>query len=103
MLHWHGDTFDLPHSAKLLASSDQYPHQAFSIGDHVLALQFHPEVTTKGLENWYVGHACELSHAKIDVRELRAQSVRNGAALESSAQRFWREWLRSACDAAVLT
>ncbi len=45
VLHWHGDTFDLPTGAKLLASSEATKHQAFAIGDKVLALQFHLEAT----------------------------------------------------------
>ena len=44
MLHWHGDTFTLPDGVKLLASSHVYPHQAFSRGPNVLALQFHAEM-----------------------------------------------------------
>ncbi len=42
-LHWHGDTFDLPERATLLASTDLVKHQAFSIGDKILGVQFHPE------------------------------------------------------------
>lgn len=99
VLHWHGDTFDLPPVASLLASSDQYPHQAFAVGRHLLALQFHPEVTAQGLENWYVGHACELAHAKIDVRELRSQAARYSSTLEAAAKKLWHEWLASACGA----
>ena len=52
VLHWHGDTFDLPKNAVLLASSALYPNQAFSIGSHILALQFHIEVATESLEKW---------------------------------------------------
>jgi GMP synthase-like glutamine amidotransferase len=44
VLHWHGDTFDLPHGAVHLARSDRYANQAFRFGDRVLALQFHLEV-----------------------------------------------------------
>lgn len=43
-LHWHGDTFDLPKGANLLASSELTPQQAFSFGTTVLALQFHFEM-----------------------------------------------------------
>ncbi|MFW5694418.1 MAG: type 1 glutamine amidotransferase [Alkalispirochaeta sp.] len=44
VLHWHGDTFDLPPEATLLASSQAYPHQAFAVREHVLGLQFHLEM-----------------------------------------------------------
>ena len=50
VLHWHGDTFDLPPGAQLLASSDLYPNQAFSYGGNVLALQFHVEVDSRRIE-----------------------------------------------------
>jgi len=42
-LHWHGETFDLPPDAVLLASSAQYPHQAFRVGRRAWGLQFHVE------------------------------------------------------------
>jgi GMP synthase (glutamine-hydrolysing) len=44
-LHWHGETFDLPHGAKLLARSKITVNQAFGVGQHVLGLQFHMEAT----------------------------------------------------------
>ena len=42
-LHWHGDTFELPADAVLLASSERYPNQAFRVGDRAWGLQFHVE------------------------------------------------------------
>lgn len=50
-LHWHGDTFDLPVGAALLASSSAYPHQAFRIGSG-LGLQFHVEATAEMTLEW---------------------------------------------------
>lgn len=72
VLHWHGDTFDLPAQAELLASSDLYPNQAFRVGPHILALQFHAEVAADSLEKWLIGHTCELRQAQIDIPTLRA-------------------------------
>ena len=53
VMHWHGDTFDLPPGAVLLASSDLYSHQAFSFGKSVYGLQFHIEVTKEMVADWF--------------------------------------------------
>lgn len=43
VFQWHGDTFDLPAGAILLARSAACSHQAFLYNKKVLALQFHLE------------------------------------------------------------
>ena len=53
VLHWHGDTFTLPHGAVLLASSKLYKHQAFRFGKHVYGFQFHIEVTKEMILEWF--------------------------------------------------
>jgi GMP synthase (glutamine-hydrolysing) len=96
VLHWHGDTFDLPAGASHLAATGRYINQAFAAGPHALGLQFHPEVQAAALERWYVGHACELGAARVDIPQLRADAVRHAPALAAAARRFWRCWLDTA-------
>jgi GMP synthase (glutamine-hydrolysing) len=94
VLHWHGDTFDLPEGAALLASSDLYPHQAFSWGERVLALQFHIETTARGLERWFVGHAGEIAGtAGLSVPMLRDETARHAAGAEARGRRCFAAWL----------
>jgi GMP synthase (glutamine-hydrolysing) len=93
VLHWHGDRFEIPDNATLLASSDICDNQAFSVGDYALGFQFHLEVTAAGLESWLVGHACELSHAGIDPRTLREDATRYSAKLSSAARQVVGHWL----------
>lgn len=82
VLHWHGDTFDLPSNAELLASSNIYPHQAFRVGQNILGLQFHPEVASDSLEKWLIGHHAELHQAKMNIPLLRSANQRYATQLE---------------------
>ncbi|RXZ36806.1 glutamine amidotransferase [Oxalobacteraceae bacterium CAVE-383] len=66
VLHWHGDTFDLPAGAIRLASTTDYANQAFSLEKHVLALQFHLEMQPAAVGAWTRGHAAELAAAGIE-------------------------------------
>lgn len=93
VLHWHGDTYDLPGDAVLLAYTELVTNQAFSIGSNVLGLQFHGEMDGGDIEHWLVGHACELACAGIDPRVIRADTVRHGAALAAAGSRLFADWL----------
>jgi GMP synthase (glutamine-hydrolysing) len=52
IFQWHGDTFDLPHGAQLLASSPLCKNQAFRYGDNIYGFQFHLEVDKPMIERW---------------------------------------------------
>ncbi len=94
MFHWHGDTFDLPKDAVLLAGTEVCPHQIFSWGEAALAFQCHPEVRAQDLEKWFVGHAVEIAAARaVNVPQLRDDTRRYGAALERQGKKLFGEWL----------
>lgn len=63
VLHWHGDTFDLPKDAIHLAKSDRCENQAFRYGDNTFGLQFHLEVTPSMVTTWV-----RSSDGKKDIR-----------------------------------
>jgi GMP synthase-like glutamine amidotransferase len=95
VFHWHGETFELPPGAELLASSDLCCHQAFRVGEFVYALQFHLEVTPEIIADWCMqdencGDVRELSYA-IDP-SLNAQRL---AALASQVFGNWSEMLQT--------
>jgi GMP synthase (glutamine-hydrolysing) len=52
VLHWHGDTFDLPAGAVRLAESDVCANQAFRIGRRAYGLQFHVETDADSVRIW---------------------------------------------------
>ena len=95
VLHWHGETFDLPEGAVHLASSDKYPNQAFMVG-RTLALQFHAEVTATGLEQWFIGHTGEIHQTDgISVKQLRADTAIHAEAMRHQGAVFFEHWLQS--------
>ncbi len=67
VFHWHGETFDLPAGAVLLARSDRCAHQAYRIGERIYGLQFHLEVTPEMIADW-----CLQDENCGDVRELES-------------------------------
>ena len=74
VVHWHGDTFDLPAGAQLLASSGACLNQAYIINKQILALQFHPEVTPRIIEDMISMEGQELVaghhvHSAAKIRE----------------------------------
>jgi GMP synthase (glutamine-hydrolysing) len=93
VLHWHGDTFDLPKDAVRLASNANYQNQAFGFGRNALALQFHLEADPRQLEEWYVGHAVELSAAKISIPALRASTQALAKPVAAQAEQVFSDWL----------
>ncbi len=100
VLHWHGDTFDLPAGAERLASTGKCETQAFSIGS-ALAVQFHPEVGARDFERWLICNAAQIA-AMPDhsVASLREQARQHADAAAAVGQAWFAEWLDRAVSPA---
>jgi GMP synthase (glutamine-hydrolysing) len=67
VIEWHHDEIaELPPGAVLLASSPRYPHQAFRIGRHGYAVQFHIESTAERVREWAHGDPAGVASTPFD-------------------------------------
>lgn len=89
----HGDTFDLPSGATVLAGNDNYPNQAFRIGGFVYGLQFHVEVTARLVREWADIYDEYISGAGIKREDLLADLDGKCSALESVARQISQKLL----------
>jgi len=81
VLHWHGETFDLPEGAIHIAESEGCKNQAFQIGSNVIALQFHLEMTPQSVDEIIQNDSDDLGTGKYiqsgdEIRDLTAQHYR---------------------------
>jgi GMP synthase (glutamine-hydrolysing) len=93
VLHWHGDQFDMPEHATLLAATQHCPHQAYAIGPNVLGLQCHLETDAAEIEAWLVGHCAELIGSGRDPRAIRADAARFGPTLAQRSNQVLNAWI----------
>lgn len=95
VLHWHGDTFDLPAGARRLAATEICPNQAFRIGRRAFGLQFHVEVDRETACRWAVEDAefvrAALGPAGPD--QIIAESAMHAAAARAAGDRLIRNLL----------
>lgn len=49
---WHREGFTLPSDARLLATGEEYPNQAFRYGENAYGVQFHSEVSHWMMNRW---------------------------------------------------
>ncbi len=81
--HYHG--FEVPDGAVRLAESDDYPNQAFRVGERAYGLQFHAEVTPAGFRRWQ--RAAWTDHAAPGAQDADEQD--RLMALHDAAQAAW--------------
>ena len=79
VFHWHGDTFEIPPGARLLASSEACRNQGFVLDGRVLGLQFHLETTAESAAALIQNCGAELDGS---------QYVQSATEMLSDASRF---------------
>lgn len=94
VLHWHSDTFDLPHGVDLLASTAMYDHQAFRRGRNLLALQFHAEMgEDPRFEDWLTHFWADLDVARQCGIALRRDHDEHGPGAVAAGRAMIAEWI----------
>jgi len=96
-LQWHGDTFDLPDGAMLLAGSPAYPNQAFRYGRAAYGVQFHLEVKDEMAREWaevpaYVD-SLEKSLGAGSAPKLFEDFDRDAAGMRDMGRRMFERWV----------
>jgi GMP synthase (glutamine-hydrolysing) len=89
VFHWHGETFEMPRNAELLAYSDACAHQAFRAAGNVYGLQFHLEVTSQMIEDWYNQDA---ACGSLREAETRMDPCLNAARTSELAATVFDRW-----------
>ena len=82
--HWHGEGFQLPHGAKLLAEGDDFPVQAYQHG-HAFGFQFHPDVTYAMMHRWTTRGCVRMDSPGAQPRHLHFE----GRAVHDVIERAW--------------
>jgi GMP synthase (glutamine-hydrolysing) len=98
-LQWHGDTFDLPTGATLLAGSPAYPNQAFRIG-RSYGIQFHVEVALELATEWgevpAYAESLESTLGPEGLERLLAGVAEHAPAMVALARELFGRWLELA-------
>ncbi|MEW6408771.1 MAG: GMP synthase, partial [Nitrospirota bacterium] len=89
------DTFDLPDGSVRLASSINYPNQAFRIGKKIYALQFHIEVTESMIKEWFDVNDEEVKElkGKINPAKILNETDVKVHELKKTAKNFFNAFL----------
>ena len=91
VFQWHAETFDLPDNVNLLATSHDYPHQAFCYRDSIYAFQFHLEMTERMIQEWLAESTVNNAQKRYILSDLRIRLP----AIHQTCRNFMQPFLQS--------
>ncbi len=93
---WHKEGFDLPEGAVLLATGENFLHQAFRWGNHAYGLQFHPEMTADMVDFWSTNGADLIGAPGTQNKQQQLDNHRHySQGVDRWLETFLNNWLAS--------
>ena len=93
VFHWHGDAFDVPSGAALLAKGKDCPNQAFRF-ENSLALQFHLEIGASEAAKWAEIYKDELGLVNKTAGQVIRECAMTEEKMKSLAYQLMRNFLK---------
>lgn len=100
LFQWHGESFSIPPGAQWLVQGRHCAHQAFSMGNKHLAMQFHCEVDEPKVRNWLTMGAAEMCASRspgvqqaTQILPTLAQDMARSQAIASCIYARWVQGL----------
>ncbi|KAA3634159.1 MAG: glutamine amidotransferase [Proteobacteria bacterium] len=99
VFQWHNEGFDVPRGCERLARGARFDNQAFRRAAHIVGLQFHPEVTSAIMIQWFRegGHMLTDPGAQNAEAQLRDARVFEPV-IESWTGAFLDRWVASSIE-----
>lgn len=94
--HWHGDVFELPKAATLLASSEITPVQAFRYDERVYGFLFHLEVTESHIRQMLAEFADEIQQENMSAKTIMIQAKDHLGPLQQIGANVFGAWVNLA-------
>lgn len=99
IIHWHYESFDLPSGAKLLATTEACPNQAFAIGKH-LAMQFHIEMDHDKVLAWVSDddekwHSAKRQYKTVQDKDEMIAGLKHLNDHQLIADHVYSNWLKT--------
>lgn len=98
VFHWHGEQFEIPDQAQGQLVSSGNANQGFAIGEKVIALQFHLEVTPQSVSELLSHAASDLTSGPfVQTPQAILQGVeKHAAASNAIMSQILDRWAKSA-------